>query len=138
MIRGAFVTIQDALSSTRARLLVGFAGAVRRAELAAIRVEHLEASERGLRLTLPQGDRTGSGVVMAIPYGATELCPVRAVRSWQESASRGRGVPAHLCSTDATPARRRPLPSGRDQLRTPSATEPPLARPEMARLNPVA
>ena len=38
----------------RALLLVGFAGALRRAELAAIRVEHLEASERGLRLTLPR------------------------------------------------------------------------------------
>ena len=73
----------------RAMLLVGFAGALRRAELAAIRVEHLEATERGLRLTLPRskGDRTGSGVTVAIPYGATELCPVRALRRWQEAAN---------------------------------------------------
>ena len=73
----------------RALLLVGFAGALRRAELAAIRVEHLEASERGLRLTLPRskGDRTGSGVTVAIPYGTTELCPVRALRRWQEAAN---------------------------------------------------
>jgi integrase len=72
----------------RALLLVGFAGALRRAELAAIRVEHLEARERGLRLTLPRskGDRTGSGVTVAIPYGATELCPVRALRRWQDAA----------------------------------------------------
>jgi integrase len=35
----------------RALLLVGFAGALRRAELAAIRVEHLEPCERGLRLS---------------------------------------------------------------------------------------
>ena len=37
----------------RALLLVGFAGALRRSELAAVRVEHLESRERGLRLTLP-------------------------------------------------------------------------------------
>jgi len=72
----------------RALLLIGFAGALRRAELAAIRVEHLEARERGLRLTLPRskGDRTGSGVAVAIPYGTTELCPVRALRRWQDAA----------------------------------------------------
>ena len=69
-------------------LLVGFAGALRRAELAAIRVDYLEPRERGLRLTLPRskGDRTGSGITIAIPYGVTELCPVRALRRWQDAA----------------------------------------------------
>ncbi|HQT62077.1 MULTISPECIES: hypothetical protein [unclassified Acidiphilium] len=38
----------------RALLLVGFAGALRRSELAAIRVDQLKQTERGLRLTLPQ------------------------------------------------------------------------------------
>jgi hypothetical protein len=54
----------------RALLLTGFAGALRRAELAAIRVEHLEPCERGLRLTLPhsKGERTGRGVTVALPY----------------------------------------------------------------------
>ena len=72
----------------RALLLVGFAGALRRAELAAIRVEHLEPCERGLRLTLPhsKGERTGRGVTVALPYGTTELCPIRALRSWQDAA----------------------------------------------------
>jgi integrase len=72
----------------RALLLTGFAGALRRAELAAIRVEHLEPRERGLRLTLPhsKGERTGRGVTVALPYGTTELCPIRALRSWQEAA----------------------------------------------------
>ena len=37
----------------RALLLVGFAGALRRSELAAIRIEHLETTERGIRLTPP-------------------------------------------------------------------------------------
>lgn len=58
----------------RARLLVGFAGALPRSELAAVRVEYIEALERGLRLALPcsKGDRTGSGVIVAIAYGATD------------------------------------------------------------------
>ena len=72
----------------RALLLVGFAGAMRRAELAAIRVEHLAPCDRGLRLTLPhtKGERTGRGVSVAIPYGTTELCPIRALRAWQDAA----------------------------------------------------
>ena len=53
----------------RALLLLGFPGALRRAELAAIRVEHLEPCARGLRLTLPhsKGERRGAGVTVAIP-----------------------------------------------------------------------
>ncbi len=72
----------------RALLLVGFAGALRRSELAAIRVEHLESRERGLRLTIPRskGERAGKAVTVAIPYGTTTLCPVRALRRWQEAA----------------------------------------------------
>jgi site-specific recombinase XerC len=72
----------------RALLLIGFAGALRRAELAAIHVAHLEPRERGLRLTLPhsKGERAGKAVTVAIPYGATDLCPVRALRRWQEAA----------------------------------------------------
>ena len=72
----------------RALLLLGFAGALRRAELAAVRVEHLEPRDRGLRLTLPRskGERAGRAVTVAIPYGNTELCPVRALRRWQGTA----------------------------------------------------
>jgi integrase len=72
----------------RALLLLGFAGALRRAELAAVRVEHLEPCDRGLRLTLPlsKGERGGAAVTVAIPYGSTELCPVRALRQWQLAA----------------------------------------------------
>jgi integrase len=72
----------------RALLLLGFAGALRRSELAAVRVEHLEPRERGLRLTLPRskGERAGRAVTVAIPYGRTELCPVRALHRWQDAA----------------------------------------------------
>jgi integrase len=71
----------------RALLLTGFAGALRRSELAAIRVEQLEKTERGMRLTLPQtkGSQTDA-VIVPLPYGQTELCPVRALTAWLEAA----------------------------------------------------
>jgi integrase len=90
ILRDILATIPDDLPGLRDRalLLVGFAGALRRSELAAIRVEHLEVRERGLRLTLPRskGERTGKAVTVPLPYGATELCPVRALRRWQSAA----------------------------------------------------
>ena len=90
ILRQILAPIGDDLRGLRDRalLLVGFAGALRRAELAAIEVDHIEPRERGLRLNLPRskGDRAGSGVTVAIPYGATELCPVRALRRWQDAA----------------------------------------------------
>ena len=68
----------------RAILLVGFAGALRRSELAAIRFEHLEKTDRGIRLSLPQtkGEQTDA-VTVPLPYGDTELCPVHALEAWQ-------------------------------------------------------
>ncbi len=78
----------------RALLTVGFAGAFRRAELAAIRVEHIEARDRGLRVTLPRskGERGGKVVTVALPYGTTALCPVRALRRWQTAAGISEGA----------------------------------------------
>lgn len=90
LLRDILRVIPDDLAGLRDRaiLLLGFAGALRRAELAAVEVKHLEARERGLRLTLPRskGERSGRVVTVAIPYGRTELCPVRAVRRWREAA----------------------------------------------------
>ena len=73
----------------RALLLVGFAGAFRRSELARIAVEHLDECEQGLRITLPisKGDRTRQGVQVGIPYGVSALCPVRALARWQSAAA---------------------------------------------------
>ena len=71
----------------RAILLVGFAGALRRSELAAIRFEHLERTDRGIRLTLPQTkDEQTDAVTVPLPYGDTELCPVHALEAWQQAA----------------------------------------------------
>jgi integrase len=124
ILRQILAPIGDDLTGLRDRalLLVGFAGALRRAELAAIRVEHIEARERGLRLTLPhsKGDRTGSGVIVAIPYGATELCPVRALRRWQDAAGITEG--AVFRRVWIPPTRRKPGADPRPSLR-------PLPRP---------
>ena len=89
ILRQILAPIPDDLRGRRDRalILVGFAGALRRSELAAVRVEHLEKTERGLRLTLPQtkGSQTDA-VIVPLPYGHTELCPVRALASWLEAA----------------------------------------------------
>jgi integrase len=71
----------------KALILVGFAGALRRSELAAIRVEHLEQTERGLRLTIAQTKGSqAAAVTIPLPYGETDLCPVRALARWREVA----------------------------------------------------
>jgi len=71
----------------RALLLVGFAGALRRSELAAIRLEHLEKTDRGIRLTLPHSKGAqDSAVTVPLPYGDTELCPVHALEAWLQAA----------------------------------------------------
>jgi len=76
----------------RAILLVGFAGALRRSELAAIRFEHLEQTDRGIRLTLPQtkGEQANA-VTVPLPYGDTELCPVHALEQWQQAVGLSEG-----------------------------------------------
>ena len=88
----------------RALLLLGFAGALRRAELAAIRVEHLEAGERGLRLTLPlsKGDRTGKGVSVAIPLRHHRPLPGARAARWQDAAGDHRRA---RCSAASGPRR---------------------------------
>jgi len=72
----------------KALLLIGFAGAFRRAELAAMDWAHIETCEQGLRITLPlsKGDREGKGVEVGIPYGVSDLCPVRALHRWLGAA----------------------------------------------------
>ena len=75
----------------RALLLLGFAAALRRSELAAVRTEHLAFTPDGLRLLIPtsKGDQEGAGQAVGVAYGArAETCPVRAVRSYLAAASR--------------------------------------------------
>jgi integrase len=114
LLREILAPIPDDLPGLRdkALLLVGFAGAFRRSELARMAVEHLEACEHGLRITVPvsEGDRTRQGVEVGIPYGASTLCPVRALARWRQAAAIETGpvfrriwVPP--CPKDAPPDR---------------------------------
>lgn len=72
----------------RALLLVGFAGALRRSELAAILLGDLDRTDQGYELTLKRskGSQTDA-VLVPLPYGRTELCPVRALARWLDAAA---------------------------------------------------
>jgi integrase len=73
----------------RALLLVGFAGAFRRAELVSLDVADLEFSSAGLTVTLRRSktDQEGKSRRLGIPYGSSEAtCPVRALQAWLETA----------------------------------------------------
>ena len=68
----------------RALLLLGFAGAFRRAELVALTVADLAFVADGLRVTIRKSktDQEGAGQVIAIPHGSVLFCPVAALKHW--------------------------------------------------------
>lgn len=70
----------------RALLLVGFAAALRRSELVALDVEAVEFVPEGLLIHLfrSKTDQNGEGRKIAIPYGRTSACPVKALKQWLE------------------------------------------------------
>jgi integrase len=89
IVRQMLAQMPDDLRGLRdkALILVAFAGALRRSELVSIRVERLEQTERGLRLTIPQSKGSqAAAVIVPLPYGETELCPVRALARWRAAA----------------------------------------------------
>jgi len=69
----------------RALILLGFAGAFRRAELSALCVSDLGFAPEGVRVLVRRSktDQDGRGQVKAIQNGDV-FCPVRAVREWLE------------------------------------------------------
>lgn len=81
---GSFVARRD-----RALFLIGFAGGLRRSELAAIQVEDLAINAQGLRLMIPRSkrDQGGQGAEIGIPRGTNpETCPVAALESWLQAS----------------------------------------------------
>jgi len=68
----------------KALLLMGFAGAFRRSELVAIRVEDVRLVAEGLVIRLRRGktDQGGMGRDIAIPHMRGNCCPVKAVVAW--------------------------------------------------------
>jgi len=89
----------------RALLLLGFAGAMRRSELVALRVEDVVATAAGLRIRIRRGktDRAGEGADLGLPHGRhAETCPVRAFAAWQAVARRRAGPLFRRVSTGDT------------------------------------
>src|SRR5438874_1770484 len=73
----------------RALILLGFAGAFRRSELAQLLITDITETEDGLRVKLRHSktDQEGEGFVKGIPYGHEyKTCPVRAWKAWKEAA----------------------------------------------------
>lgn len=71
-----------------ALLQIGFFGAFRRSELVAIQWQDISYVPEGIKILIPRSktDPEGEGQLCAIPYGQLPLCPVRALKQWQEWA----------------------------------------------------
>jgi len=82
----------------RSLLLVGFAGAFRRSELASLNLGDVLFTTDGLtvRLRRSKTDPEGAGRKVGIPFGSkASTCPVRALRAWLEAAGIDQGPLFH-------------------------------------------
>lgn len=83
-LRAYMSTLNGDLRATRDRalLVVGFAGAFRRSELAAMTVENLREDAKGITVHIAV-HKTGEDAFKFLPYGEhPETCPVRLLRAW--------------------------------------------------------
>jgi len=101
----------------RALLLLGFGGAFRRSELAALDVADLEERPEGLRVTVRQSktDQEGAGAVVPITRGA-HACPVAAVRTWLAAAGITEGAVFRPVSKEGRPRSARLTPHSVGQI----------------------
>jgi integrase len=95
-LRDALLTLGDGLRAKRDRamLLLAFACASRRSELAALDVADLRFDRRGLVVTVRRSktDQLGVGREIGVPaIGNAGLCAVRAVREWLAAAAIAEG-----------------------------------------------
>lgn len=86
-LRAMVAALPDTMIGKRdaALLLVGFAGAFRRSELAALTRADVRTTENGLEVFLRRSktDQEGAGRTVALPYAGTpSLCPVRRLQAW--------------------------------------------------------
>jgi integrase len=89
IIRSALKDLGDSLIEVRDRalLLLGFAGAFRRSELAGLNLEDLSFRPEGVVISLRRSktDQEGHGLSKAIFFASDpKTCPVRALRTWLE------------------------------------------------------
>lgn len=77
------MTIRD-----RALLLVGFAGALRRAELVGLDVADIERVRQGIILHLRKSktDQEGRGEKVGVPFARGRWCPATALDAWLEAS----------------------------------------------------
>ena len=95
-LRSVIAALPDNLLGKRDRalLLIGFASAMRRSELASLVIgdcpgHRVTFTDNGLLIELgrSKSDQEGSGVIIGVPFGSRVLtCPVRALRAWLEAA----------------------------------------------------
>ena len=90
-IRRMVRALPDGLHGRRDRLviLLGFAAALRRSELAGLDVEDIRWVPEGMEVTIRRSktDQEGEGVVVAVPYGSKmDTCPVRALGGWLDAS----------------------------------------------------
>ena len=77
-----------------ALLLFGWATALRRSNLATLRLEHLTFTPKGIVVWIDheKQDRQGVGRKLAVPFGKHKcMCPVRAIQRWLEVRGDGPG-----------------------------------------------
>ena len=88
--------MDDSLRATRDRalLLIGFAAALRRAELVALSVTDIEYVRQGIVLHLRRSktDQEGRGEKIGVPFGRTRWCPVGALTAWLSRAGIAEGA----------------------------------------------
>jgi site-specific recombinase XerD len=91
-LRRMVAVLPDGLIGARDRaiLLLGFAGAFRRSELARLETREVRETQEGLvvRVSRSKTDQEARGREVAIPYGSDPAtCPVRACRAWLAAAA---------------------------------------------------
>ena len=96
-LRAIADTLTDSMLDRRdwAILLLGFAGLLRRSEIAALRTEDVEWRADGIVLHIRRSktDQTGEGQVVGIPTGQDPaLCPVFALKSYLAAAGHRDGA----------------------------------------------
>ena len=87
---GALLGLRD-----RALLLLGFAAALRRSELAALDVTDVTEDPHGLvvRVRTSKTDQAGAGATVGVPFAQqSTLCPVAAVQAWRAALAEALGV----------------------------------------------
>lgn len=101
----------------RALLLLGFGGAFRRSELAALDVADLDERPEGLRVTVRHSktDQEGAGAVVPIARGA-HACPVAALRAWLDAAGIREGAVFRPVSKEDRPRAARLTPHSVGQI----------------------